>query len=83
MRMCVVCREKFEKRSLVRIVKSDSGLHIDSTGKSDGRGAYLCHAEACWHRAAETNVLSKALRTELAQESRKELLQIFQKLIEP
>jgi predicted RNA-binding protein YlxR (DUF448 family) len=48
MRMCVICREKQEKRSLTRIVRTPEGeLVHDPTGKRNGRGAYICAKEEC------------------------------------
>ena len=42
MRTCVVTREKYEKRELLRIVKDkDSNIKVDETGKMNGRGAYI------------------------------------------
>ena len=41
MRMCVVCRTMKEKKSLIRIVKSENNIFVDRTGKKNGRGAYV------------------------------------------
>ena len=41
-RMCIVCRQMFDKKELVRVVKNEEGIVIDSTGKKNGRGAYIC-----------------------------------------
>lgn len=41
-RMCVVCRNMFEKPDLIRVVKGADGVSIDLTGKKAGRGAYVC-----------------------------------------
>ena len=42
MRSCVVTREKFEKKDLIRIVRTpESEVKIDLTGKMNGRGAYI------------------------------------------
>ena len=74
-RTCVVCREKASKRALVRVVRTDSGVQLDPSGKLDGRGAYLCERESCWERAVTTDVLNKALRTMLTAEERDRLRQ--------
>lgn len=74
-RTCVVCREKADKRALVRVVRTPNGLQIDLGGKLDGRGAYLCEQKSCWERAASGDVLNHALRTTLTDEDRKRLLQ--------
>ncbi len=42
-RTCVSCGLKAAKRDLLRIVSSPDGqLAVDSVGKLNGRGAYLC-----------------------------------------
>jgi uncharacterized protein len=75
MRTCVVCREKAGKRSLARIVRTDEGVWVDSSGKMNGRGAYLCEKPRCWERAVTTDILNKALRTMLTDEDRERLRQ--------
>jgi len=74
-RTCVVCREKADKRTLVRVVRTQNGLQIDPSGKLDGRGAYLCEQTQCWERASSGDVLNQALRMTLTDEDRKRLLQ--------
>lgn len=70
-RMCVVCREKGGKRTLTRVVRlSDGTIEIDSTGKKNGRGAYLCDKSVCWQRATTTDVLGQALRATLSSDTR-------------
>ncbi len=65
-RMCIVCRQKFDKRSLTRIVRTaDEGTVVDSTGKRNGRGAYLCGQAVCWDKALESQLLNQALQTEV------------------
>lgn len=42
MRMCVGCQQMKEKRDMIRVLKmQDDSFCIDSTGKKNGRGAYL------------------------------------------
>ena len=41
-RMCVVCRQMKPKKELIRIFNSDGVVAIDKTGKSGGRGVYVC-----------------------------------------
>ncbi len=64
-RSCVVCRQKFDKRQLIRIVHtSDDGVIIDPTGKRNGRGAYLCDQPACWDKINDKpDILAQALKT--------------------
>lgn len=76
-RTCVVCRDKDSKRTLFRVVKTESGIQPDPTGKMNGRGAYLCSNPVCWERALTTDILGKALRTALTIEDRARLRQVI------
>jgi len=52
MRMCTGCGEMFDKRELVRVVKSPEGeVSLDLTGKKAGRGAYVCKNAECLKKA--------------------------------
>lgn len=47
-RTCVVCRNKFDKRDLNRIVRNKDGdIFFDPTGKANGRGSYICTNPDC------------------------------------
>jgi predicted RNA-binding protein YlxR (DUF448 family) len=75
MRMCAVCREHADKRTLIRIVRTEHGIQVDPSGKLNGRGAYLCEQESCWERAVTTDVLGRALRATLHADDRQRLIQ--------
>ena len=69
MRMCVGCREMKPKRELVRVVKPQEGdARVDLTGKSPGRGAYVCAQLACFRKARKTRGLERALECQLTPE---------------
>lgn len=73
-RVCVVCRTKQDKHSLTRVVRtSDEGVHIDLTGKRNGRGAYLCQQVECWQKAVRSDILAQALRITLTEEDRERI----------
>jgi uncharacterized protein len=73
-RSCLVCRQKTDKRLLTRLIRTpDGAVIVDSTGKQNGRGAYLCHRQACWDRAIHSSLLNQALKTQITTEE-KELL---------
>jgi predicted RNA-binding protein YlxR (DUF448 family) len=74
-RMCVVCKERDPKRSLMRFVRTLEGVYADPTGKAEGRGAYLCSAPECRLRAVTSEVLAKALRTSLNDADRERIRQ--------
>lgn len=77
-RTCIVCRQKGDKRDLIRLVNTPDGLLIDPTGKREGRGAYLCRQAACHDRAMNTTILDKALRTTLTPDDRQRIRDIAQ-----
>lgn len=66
MRMCVGCREMKSKKELLRVVKPQDGdAHIDRTGRSPGRGAYICAQIECFKKAQKSRALERALETKI------------------
>ncbi len=62
MRTCVMCRQKTDKRNLLRIVRTPEGeVKFDSTGKMNGRGAYVCDKEQCIESIKNVKKISSAL----------------------
>ena len=69
LRMCIACREMKDKRQLVRIVKNkDNEIFIDSTGKKNGRGAYICKSETCISKMQKQKLLNKTFKTNVSDE---------------
>lgn len=66
--MCIVCKEEKPKRELLRIVATDSGLTLDTTGKLNGRGAYICNNDDCINKCQKTKALNKAFKRNIAVE---------------
>ena len=65
-RMCIVCREMHDKKTLLRVVKSKEGeLSIDLTGKKNGRGAYICKSDECLKKLLKQKTLNKAFKTNI------------------
>ena len=64
LRKCVGCHEMKPKKELVRVVKSPQGaISLDRTGKSPGRGAYVCPDMECLKKAQKSRGLERALET--------------------
>ncbi len=64
LRMCLACRNMFDKKELVRIVKNKEGqIFIDETGKQNGRGAYICKNPECLKKMEKQKLLNKAFKT--------------------
>ncbi len=75
-RTCVVCGMKAAKGELIRVVRTTVGrVEVDTTGKTPGRGAYLCQSESCWEKALKKNRLDRALKGPLSPEDRLALWQ--------
>lgn len=74
LRKCISCGENKPKKELIRVVRTNDGsIVIDTTGKVNGRGAYLCSNINCLETSAKTNKLSRSLQTEVKEEIYKEL----------
>ena len=62
MRKCVGCNEQSPKKELVRIVRQSGGeIHVDPTGKMNGRGAYIHPKADCLQMAKKRRSLERAL----------------------
>ena len=78
MRMCVACREMKPKKELIRVVRTPEGeIVADETGRKNGRGAYLCRAEACFNKAVKTRALERALEQPLSEAAAEYLRQVI------
>lgn len=62
-RMCVSCKERHDKKDLLRVVLGDDGnIVFDPTGKHPGRGAYLCKKESCIMLEIKAHRISRGLK---------------------
>lgn len=68
-RKCVGCNESFEKKMLIRVVRSPEGeVTLDFVGKKSGRGAYLCRSLSCLKKAIKSKRLERNLDCAIPQE---------------
>lgn len=66
MRTCVVTKEKLPKQELIRIIRTPEGtVVVDTTGKANGRGAYLKRDMATFEKAKQSKVLNHHLEVEV------------------
>lgn len=78
-RTCIACRQTKAKRELIRVVSMVNGrVVVDLTGKSSGRGAYLCGNQKCWETGLKRARLDHALRTTIEPDDRTQLLAFSQ-----
>ena len=77
-RSCVACAQKLPKRDLIRIVKTPQGrVTVDRSGKSTGRGAYLCQTLSCWQRGIEKGGLERSFKLEISSQDKSALLEFY------
>lgn len=68
-RQCMGCRERKEKRELIRVVRSPEGqVSLDFRGKANGRGAYLCPNVECLRKAQRSKALERSLEVPIPEE---------------
>jgi uncharacterized protein len=67
-RMCVGCRGRAPKSSLLRIVATPEGALVDRLGALPGRGAYVHRDPWCVETSCRAGVLSRALRRRLGDD---------------
>ena len=67
-RKCLGCMQSFDKRSLVRVVRSSEGtVSLDLTGKKSGRGAYICKSVDCFKKALKAKRFERALDCQIPE----------------
>ena len=69
MRQCMGCRERKEKRAMLRVVRcTDGEIRLDFSGKLNGRGAYVCPDINCLVKAKKSRSLERCLETVIPDE---------------
>ncbi|HKL73837.1 MAG TPA: YlxR family protein [Clostridia bacterium] len=78
-RMCIVCKNMFPKKDLIRVVKNKEGeFFIDTTLKMNGRGAYLCKNEECATKCFKKRYLNRAFKCEIQEEVYTKLWEVYE-----
>ena len=68
-RQCMGCRERKEKRAMIRVVRcTDGQIQLDFSGKLNGRGAYVCPQKECLVKARKSRALERCLETPIPEE---------------
>lgn len=74
-RMCVACKERFEKEQLIRFVKQDDNIVVDKTKNIFTRGCYLCSKQSCKEKLIKQKILNKVFKTNFSSDYFKNLLE--------
>ncbi|MDE6758531.1 MAG: YlxR family protein [Clostridia bacterium] len=68
-RMCIACRNAYEKKQMLRIVKDKEGnISLDFTWKKAGRGAYICDNAQCIEKCVKNKLLNRAFEQDISAE---------------
>jgi len=71
------------KRDLMRVLRTTEGdIVLDTTGRKNGRGAYLCSNPECFQKAVRSKGLERALKTAIPKEVYENLEKEIEKLAE-
>ena len=69
MRQCVGCGEMKSKKEMMRVLKTaEEGIVLDTTGKKNGRGAYLCVSMECLQKARKNKGLERSFKMSIPNE---------------
>lgn len=81
MRKCVGCGEMKNKKEMMRVLKTaENEIVLDTTGRKNGRGAYLCFSKECLKNAAKNKGLERSLKVAIPKEVYENLEREFEKI---
>ena len=68
LRTCVVCRSRYPKRELLRLVRTSvETVAVDETGKKPGRGAYVCKNDLALGLPSNRKQIEHVLKARLSE----------------
>jgi predicted RNA-binding protein YlxR (DUF448 family) len=69
LRQCIGCGEMKGKNEMLRVLRTeDNQIIIDSTGRKNGRGAYICHNPECMKKARKSRALDRSFKMAVSDE---------------
>lgn len=80
LRMCIITRERLEKKDLFRIVRTPSNeILLDNGGRINGKGAYLKKDISIINKAKTHKIVDKVLEVEIPECIYEEMIKIIEK----
>lgn len=77
-RKCVGCGEGKPKKELIRIVKNkENEIFVDTNGKANGRGVYICSSLDCLEKAQKAKKINRALKTDIPNDIYDEITKVI------
>ncbi len=81
LRQCVGCGEMKGKKDMMRVLRTAEGdICLDTTGKKNGRGAYLCKSGDCLKMARKNKGLERSFKMSIPNEIYDNLEKEFENL---
>ncbi|MCM1495441.1 MAG: YlxR family protein [Bacteroides sp.] len=81
LRQCIGCGQPMEKKNMIRVIRNpEGGIELDSTGKKNGRGAYLCLSQECLAKAEKSKGLERSFKMSVPKEIYQQLSEELSKL---
>ena len=69
LRQCVGCGEMKGKKEMMRVLRTtENDICLDTTGKKNGRGAYLCRSRDCLRKARKNKGLERSFKMSIPGE---------------
>lgn len=69
LRQCIGCGEMKSKKEMLRVLRTeDQGIILDTTGRKNGRGAYICPNPECMQKARKSKGLDRAFKMPVPDE---------------
>ncbi len=69
LRQCIGCGEMKNKKEMIRVLKtSEDEIVLDTTGRKNGRGAYLCPSMECFKKAVKSKGLERSFKMAIPKE---------------
>lgn len=70
LRKCTGCQEMKSKKEMMRILRTSEGeIILDTTGRKNGRGAYVCCSMECFEKAVRNKGLERSLKVKVPEET--------------
>lgn len=80
-RQCVGCQEMKNKKEMIRVIRTnEQEFFLDTTGKKNGRGAYICPDPECFQKAVKNKGLERSFRQAIPEDVYEMLKKEMEKL---
>ena len=70
LRKCTGCQQMKSKKEMLRLLRTPEGsIVLDTTGRKNGRGAYVCYSADCFEKAVKNKGLERSLKCKVPEET--------------